>query len=45
MGFVLPPIWVKEDDSDEDFKKHIVSCLAAQAIAGGILVVLVVLFF
>ena len=45
IGFVLPPIWVTDEDTDDEFRDHIRSCLIAQAIAGGVSLVLVVLFF
>lgn len=28
IGFVLPAIWVTDDDTDDEFKDHIFTCLA-----------------
>lgn len=44
VGFVVPAIWVTDDDTDDQFKDHIRSCLIAQAIAAGVSFLLVVIF-
>jgi FLVCR family feline leukemia virus subgroup C receptor-related protein len=45
FGFVLPTIWVDDNDTNMEFKIQVRSSLIAQAIAGGISLLLVLFLF
>ena len=45
IGFLIPTIWIQEDDTQELFKEHILVGLYLQAAVGIALTVIVLIFF
>ena len=44
FGFILPSIFIKKNDTDEEFKNHLMQMLLLQAIMGTVLSILCILF-